>query len=92
MRRPKPPLFLERDSYRRRRVADAARVLPVLGALLFLVPLLWAPAETETPDTVPGGLYIFLVWGGLILAAFVLSRRLGPEPPKRNLGESEEGG
>ena len=91
MKRPKPPLFLERESYRRRRVADAARVLPVLGALLFLVPLLWAPAETAAPDTAPGGLYIFLVWAGLILAALLLSRRLGPEPPTRNLGESEEG-
>jgi hypothetical protein len=91
MRRPKPPLFLERDSYRRRRMADAARLVPVVGALLFLVPLLWAPAETAAADTVPGGLYIFLVWAGLILAALLLSRRLGPEPPKRNLGDSEEG-
>jgi peptidoglycan/LPS O-acetylase OafA/YrhL len=92
MKRPKPPLFLERDSYRRRRVADAARVLPVLGALLFLVPLLWAPGETHAPDTAPGGLYVFLVWGGLILAAFLLSRRLGPEPPTQSLGDDEGGG
>ncbi len=91
MRRPKPPLFLERDSYRRRRMADAARLVPVVGALLFLVPLLWAPAETDAADTVPGGLYIFLVWAGLILAAFLLSRRVGPEPPTRKLGDSEEG-
>lgn len=92
MRRPGPPLFLERESYRRRRVADAARVTPVLGALLFMMPLLWAPAETEAADTVPGGLYVFAVWAGLILAALVLSRRLGPEPPKRSTGESGEQG
>ncbi len=76
MKRPKPPLFLQRDSYRRRRLADAARVLPVLGALLFMVPLLWAPQITPAQDTARGGLYIFAVWAGLILTAFALSRRI----------------
>lgn len=35
------PLFLARADYRRRRLRDAARLLPVVGALLMLLPLLW---------------------------------------------------
>ncbi len=50
---------------------DAARLLPVAGALLFALPLIWSDAGTAT-----GGLYVFGAWGALILAAFVLSRRL----------------
>ncbi len=76
MRRPRPPLFLERQTYRRRRLADAARLLPVLGAILFLLPVLWGPQETPDADTAAGGVYVFAVWGGLIVAAFLLSRRL----------------
>lgn len=50
---------------------DAARLLPVAGVLLFALPLIWSDAGTAI-----GGLYVFGAWGALILAAFVLSRRL----------------
>ncbi|MBK5946686.1 hypothetical protein CCR83_09625 [Rhodobacter veldkampii DSM 11550] len=73
-----PPLFLARRSYRRRRLMDAARLLPLLGLVLFLLPVLWRPAATAEPDTARGGLYLFIVWAGLILAAYGLSRGLGP--------------
>lgn len=68
------PLFLARRSYRRRRMMDAARLLPVLGAALVLVPLYWRPA----PGTAETGLYLFALWTGLILAAFGLARGLAP--------------
>ena len=87
MSRKPRPLFLERRSYRRRRMADAARVLPLLGFVLVLVPILWLPAESTTPDTVRGGVYLFTVWFGLILAAFVLSRMLGDEDDRRPPGD-----
>ena len=68
-------MFLARGSYRQRRLRDAARLLPVVGGLLWMIPLLWPRG--------PGGqmvstalLYIFGVWAGLIVLAFVLSRRL----------------
>ena len=80
MKRPQPPLFLERRAYRRRRAMDAARLLPVVGAVLLLIPLLWAPQLTEAPDTAVGGQYIFAVWLGLIVAAFLVTRKLGGEP------------
>lgn len=82
MKRPKPPLFLERKVYRRRRLADAARLLPLLGTLLFMIPLLWAPQNSPESDTAAGGLFLFCVWSGLIAAAFLLARRLGDEPPR----------
>ena len=74
--RPRSPIFLQRQSYRRRRLMDAARFLPVLGLLLWAVPLLW---HTSGPEGVRGSgalTYIFGVWGLLVLAAFVLSLRL----------------
>ncbi|KUJ76184.1 hypothetical protein AVO45_12770 [Ruegeria marisrubri] len=65
-----PPVFLERQSYRRRRLADAARLLPILGAGLFAIPLLW-PAEPGEADPVTMSsaiTYVFLCWAFLIVA------------------------
>lgn len=84
MRQPNQPVFLERSTYRRRRMMDAARLLPVIGALLFLVPLLWQSGEEST--TARGFTYVFVIWAVLIVAAGWLSRRLqlpeGDEPSK----------
>lgn len=77
----KRPPFLARKSYRRRRMADAARLLPVLGLFLVLLPILWRPAETPASDTASGGVYLFAVWNILIVAAFVLARRLSASAP-----------
>lgn len=90
MRRPKPPPFLEREVYRQRRLADAARLLPVLGLLLFFLPILWAPQSTPEPDTVSGGTFIFVVWGMLILAAWGLSRWLLDKPSRKAPQDEEE--
>jgi len=83
MSRPPAPVFLERRSYRRRRLGDAIRVLPVVGALLFLEPLFWS-ADAATPSrTTDGMIYIFAVWALLVIAAAVTSRarpRLGEAP------------
>lgn len=89
MARAPKPLFLARSTYRRRRLADAARALPVFSALLLVLPLLW-----------PGGAgalaydlgYLLVLWLGMIFAAALLSRGLmqgegGPEarPPQSAL-------
>jgi hypothetical protein len=77
MRRPRTPLFLERSRYRRRRLGDAARLLPLFGLMLILLPMLWSPDATGAARlTAWEGVYLFVVWAGLILAAAVLSRAL----------------
>ena len=70
------PIFLERARYRRRRLGDAARLLPVLGAVLFAFPILWAGHRT-----VGGLVYIFGAWAVLILGTALISRRLGGRGP-----------
>lgn len=67
----KLPLFVERQTYRRRRIVDAARALPILGLMLWWVPLLWA--LPDEPTSASGALtYIFSVWIGLVIGAALL--------------------
>ena len=66
---------------------DAARLLPLIGLLLFLVPLLWAPDRADRASTATTTIYVFAVWAGLILSAVLLSRALAkrgtdPDPPE----------
>lgn len=80
MTRSRKPLFVKRQSYRLRRLRDAARLLPVVGAFLVMLPILWSPAETELNDTAPDAVYIFLVWGALVLIAALLAPGLTADP------------
>ncbi|MDJ0827726.1 MAG: hypothetical protein QNJ16_19735 [Rhodobacter sp.] len=96
MSRPPATVFLERRSYRRRRLTDAARMLPLVGALLFLVPLLWAGGDDSAARTAAGGVFIFAVWGALIVIAGALSRHLiRPDPDRApdgdGAGDTERG-
>ena len=59
---------------------DAARLLPVFGAFLFMLPILWEPAVSDTRDTAPDGIYLFLVWGLLIVCARLLAPGLAQTP------------
>lgn len=77
MSAPAPLPDPERGLYRRRRLIDMARLLPLLGVVLILLPLLWQPAEQGERVTVPLVWFLFSVWLGLIGAAFLLTRALG---------------
>ena len=68
MRNPKRALFLARAPYRRRRLRDAARVLPVLGLFLLMLPLLWAP-DARMALGAADVIYFFSVWVILIVLA-----------------------
>ncbi|MCV6586382.1 MAG: hypothetical protein OIF47_12660 [Marinibacterium sp.] len=76
-----PPVFLERRTYRRRRVLDAARVLPWIGSALLAAPMLWPVARPDTDGaTMPMShamTFVFAAWFGLILLSAVLSVLLG---------------
>lgn len=79
------PLYLARASYRRRRLIDGQRLLPVVMFLLFLLPLVWGGIGTGRP--VGAGaqsfVHIFVVWiVGIAIAAWIalrLAREDGPE-------------
>ena len=78
-----PPVFLERRSYRRRRMMDALRLLPVVGVLLWLLPMFWptasdgpeAPAPLAMSDAI---VYVFCVWVALISGGAALWWALRP--------------
>lgn len=80
--------FLERQSYRRRRLIDSIRMLPVIGAVLWAVPLLWRQSEDSgTVMTSDAIIYIFMVWLLLVLGGGWLARSL-----KRSDAEEMERG
>jgi hypothetical protein len=72
MARPKPPLFLARAPYRRRRLRDAARLLPILGVFLLVLPLLWT-RETRLSLASGDVIYFFCLWLVLIGAAAAIA-------------------
>jgi hypothetical protein len=71
------PVFLERKSYRQRRLMDAVRLLPLLGLALWMVPLMWSvPQETGEPMPIRAALqYIFGIWTLMVLVCWALWRR-----------------
>ena len=71
-------IIAEKRSYRRRRMADAARLLPVFGVALFSIPLLWSGADEGT-STTSAMLYIFGIWAVLAATSAAISRHLRPE-------------
>lgn len=82
-RRPAPrgPIDLGRT-----RARELARLLPVLGAVLFFLPLL----GTNIRATGATGIWLFLCWAALILVAALLAPGL-----KRDLdpdGDARRGG
>ena len=83
-------LFLERQSYRRRRLVDGIKLVPLLGLVLFFLPMLWAGKGT----TSAGLIYVFAAWGVLIAAMAVLATRIrkdaGSDQPGQNSDEFED--
>ncbi|WP_425075000.1 hypothetical protein [Sagittula sp. S175] len=66
---------LERQTFRRRRMVDAACALPFLGLLLWWLPLLWRTPDTQI--TTAGALiYIFSIWVALPIATGLLIRAI----------------
>ncbi len=72
----KQPVFLERRTYRLRRLMDAARLLPFVGGAMWAVPLLWDTQGSELTASSRAMLYIFGTWAGLVVLTWGLSLRL----------------
>ncbi|WP_417733398.1 hypothetical protein [Roseovarius sp.] len=71
------PVFLARRTYRRRRLADGARLLPVIGTVLFFIPLLWQGEDASNSTTTTVVMfYIFGLWVLLALVSGIVSRHL----------------
>ena len=69
------PAFLERRTYRRRRLIDAVRLLPLAALILFIVPALMSGAA-DGFSTARLLVYFFGIWLALIALAAVCARRL----------------
>ncbi len=69
--------FLEQEGYRRRRLYDVARAVPVLAAVLFSIPLLWPRGEQSPHGTADAAVYLFFIWAVMIAVTGALSRALG---------------
>ncbi|MCK0172213.1 hypothetical protein [Aliiroseovarius sp. S1123] len=85
MRSPREPLFLARQSYRRRRIEDAARLLPLLGVVLFLLPLMVGGVIGSVRVA-----FVFSSWFFLILSAMTLARYLGRDTGQRPIGSQSK--
>ncbi|ABV93149.1 conserved hypothetical protein [Dinoroseobacter shibae DFL 12 = DSM 16493] len=73
MARGRPPLFLQPEPYRKRRLIDAARLLPVFGTFLFVVPMLLLPRD-EPGTTGEALIYLFVLWTLLIVFSALINR------------------
>lgn len=87
-------VFLERQTYRRRRLVDWLRILPLIGLALWMLPLLWSNNDVEPTGTASAIVYIFLVWLGLVMISAasayflgVMSRSSTAETSMQSLGE-----
>lgn len=89
MSREPQPVFLDRKVYRLRRIADAARLLPVLGAVLFVLPMLWGGGGAQPVRTSYVMVYLFLVWFALIGVSALMSRRLKGTDDAMDAGKEE---
>jgi hypothetical protein len=77
----KTSVFLARNAYHKRRMRDLARAVPLFGAVLLSIPLLWPRGEDGAANS-DAVVYIFVVWSVLILAAAGISRAVkSDEPP-----------
>lgn len=86
------PLFLARAVYRRRRLRDAARFLPLLGLLLLLLPALGGAGGGAGGGDVSDAIYLFVIWALLIATAALLAPGLSQTESEDDAAEPSEGG
>lgn len=85
----KRPPFLARSSYRQRRLRDVAGMLPIFGILFLMLPLLWPRGEGESL-TSSAMIYVFGIWGLLIVLAITLAKTIRHDAPALAEGQEDE--
>ncbi|CUK01853.1 hypothetical protein Q8W37_20510 [Shimia thalassica] len=96
MNEKRTPVFLERQSYRRRRLIDSIRMVPIIGALLWAVPMLWPTSKDEAGADVTTSdafIYLFGCWLLLVICGFAFARflkRSGLEDVEREETSDED--
>ncbi|MFX0546993.1 hypothetical protein ACEWPL_015755 [Roseovarius sp. S1116L3] len=73
-------VFVAHGTYRQRRMVDAAGLLPILGAVLFALPLLWLGQAGGAARTSHVMIYVFAVWAGLAILSALITRSLRAAP------------
>lgn len=90
MRGLRSSVFLERQTYRRRRLIDLIKMLPLIGIILWLVPLLWPTEGEDRVSSADAIIYIFVIWFILVLVKALSARALrdkdGPEDREEDHG------
>jgi len=81
-------VFHEKRTYRRRRVMDAARLVPVLALILWSVPLIWPQSGDGTVSSATALIYIFAVWAGIIVLTWGLSQVLSDRAQRHTGSET----
>jgi peptidoglycan/LPS O-acetylase OafA/YrhL len=65
----------QRRAWTRERTRDAARLLPVLGLALFLLPdLVLSGSPAAQGATLPWGVALLVIWVLLVVSALLISR------------------
>jgi hypothetical protein len=91
MRPPRAPLFLSRRFYRRRRLRDAARLLPVFGMFLLILPVLWAEPGQTVRATGRDAVYYFGLWALLIVFAMIFAAGLSADAGEDGDADADAG-
>ena len=77
-----PSVILEKRSYRKRRLLDGLKILPVFAVFLFFIPLLGRHTdEAQLPALL---VYLFSVWLGLTILCGVLGALVAERPAAQN--------
>lgn len=87
-RGPGSRLFLEWESYRRKRAMDAGNLIPVFGLILFFLPILIASGRESLPLG-SAMIYVFAAWSVLIAVSVWLSRLLSQPETQDNNGQDD---
>lgn len=77
MTTPRNDQFLTLKAYRQKRLMDGARIIPVIGAIVLVFPLVRLFVGPDEANSIGATIvYLFVLWMVLIAAAYFVSRRL----------------